>query len=123
MNSDGFFQGVTFDRLINFAGLILVPVFFWWNGRREKRRKAELAEAVQAAHDEGVISAQGEQNRAATKALHDRLDEYRDRIEDLEKAIRKLEMLLAAAGIFVPEGSQVGPEGRGVSNPLRGRED
>jgi hypothetical protein len=110
-------------RIIELAGGItggvLLPVFFWWNGRRDKKRKAELAEAVKQAHDEGVVSAQGEQSRAATKALHDRLDEYRERIEDLEKANRRMELLLAGAGIFVPEGSQVGPDGRGVRNPLR----
>ncbi len=106
-------EALTLDRAINLLGLVLIPAFLWWNGRREKKNKALLEEATKKAHDEGAEAARGEQQRAAIKALHDRLSRYGQRISRLEG---DREWLLKKG--VIPAGSQVGADGRGVRNPL-----
>jgi hypothetical protein len=103
---------LTPERVIDLVGLILIPTYFWWNGRREKKNKTMLEQAVKQAHDEGAEAARGEQLRAATAALHARLSRYGARITRLEG---DREWLLRKK--LIPAGSQVGEEGRGAPNP------
>lgn len=58
--------------------------------------------------------------RLATKALHERLDDIEKLGEKNETALLNLrEVILNETDWLVPSGTQAGRDGRGVRNPLR----
>lgn len=92
------------------VGLVIVPISLFFAGMI-----ASYTSAIQR----GRHQEEARHNKESLLAIHRRIDDLRASVEILVREIHYLREVLVRAQLIVPNGSQVGDDGRGVSNPLK----
>lgn len=122
-------------HLIEFLGLIAIPIWLTYRQRQqekdkqaaelrrkeaveaERRQHEAIASAAKQAYDSGVEATLADQQRAATKAEHERIDKLWGEVRRQTTRYEIDREFMLRKGV-IPAGSQVGEDGRGLKNPM-----